>query len=193
MKLNLKRWCFCTAYYECEKYIADKILSMLKEYDDIADIDEKISQFEAKNGIAFSPNQKKAIKMALTQGVSIITGGPGTGKTTIIKCIIQIFEGEGKKVFLCAPTGRAAKRMQAACERESKTIHRLLEMTVLDTHVIFQKGPNNPLKCDAIVVDEMSMVDSFLMNYLLAATSRQQELCLLETKTSFHLLVQGMS
>jgi len=181
-EVESQKMVFLYGYYECEKYIADKILSMLKEYDDIADIDEKISQFEAKNGIAFSPNQKKAIKMALTQGVSIITGGPGTGKTTIIKCIIQIFEGEGKKVFLCAPTGRAAKRMQAACERESKTIHRLLEMTVLDTHVIFQKGPNNPLKCDAIVVDEMSMVDSFLMNYLLAATKPTTRIVLVGDK-----------
>ncbi|WAM33749.1 SF1B family DNA helicase RecD2 [Caldicellulosiruptor morganii] len=173
---------FLFGFYECEKFIADRIFSMLRTYEDIADIDEKISEFEKRNNIAFSNNQRKAIKMALTEGVSIITGGPGTGKTTIIKCIIDIFEQEGKKVFLCAPTGRAAKRMQAACQKEAKTIHRLLEMTVTDSQVVFQRGPGNPLRCDVIIVDETSMVDSFIMNYLLAATKDTTRLILVGDK-----------
>ncbi|WP_039767479.1 SF1B family DNA helicase RecD2 [Caldicellulosiruptor sp. F32] len=173
---------FLYGFFECERYIAEKIASMLKEYNDILDIDERISEFEKKNSIVFSQNQKKAIKMALTQGVSVITGGPGTGKTTIIKCIIEIFEQEGKKVFLCAPTGRAAKRMQQQCEKEAKTIHRLLEMTVTDSQVFFQKGPNNPLKCDVIIVDEMSMVDSYIMYYLLSATKDTTRLVLVGDK-----------
>lgn len=173
---------FLYGFYECERYIAEKIFTMLKTHDDISNIDEKVAEFERKNNIVFSQNQKKAIKMALTEGVSIITGGPGTGKTTIIKCIIDIFEQEGKKVFLCAPTGRAAKRMQAACQKEAKTIHRLLEMTVTDSQVFFQRGPNNPLRCDVIIVDEMSMVDSFIMNYLLAATKDTTRLILVGDK-----------
>lgn len=177
-----KQMVFLFSLYEYERFISEKIISMLNTHDDIDDIDEKIQRFEKQNDIIFSQNQKKAIKMALTQGVSIITGGPGTGKTTIIKCIIDILSEYSQTVLLCAPTGRAAKRMTQQCQKEAKTIHRLLEMTVLDSRVVFQKGPNNPLRADAIIVDEMSMVDSFVMYYLLSAIKNSTRLILVGDK-----------
>ena len=128
--------------------------------------DRDIDRFESRQGIRFSPRQREAIMTALAQGVLVITGGPGTGKTTIIQCIIRLLAEEGE-VILCAPTGRAAKRMTEATGYESKTIHRLLEYGGEDG--AFQRNQENPLEGDCVIVDEASMVDMMLMRSLLRA------------------------
>ena len=125
-----------------------------------------IDHFERMRGIHFSPKQREAIISALEQGVLVITGGPGTGKTTIINCIISLLQQEGE-VVLCAPTGRAAKRMTEATGVESKTIHRLLEYAGDES--AFARNQDNPLEGDCVIVDETSMVDVMLMRSLLRA------------------------
>ena len=119
--------------------------------------------------ITLSEKQKEAIKAVNDNNVCVITGGPGTGKTTIIKFIIELFKKESKKVVLCAPTGRAAKRMSEATGEEAVTIHRLLEIGKMEETVNFERleYPVTPIDADVIIIDEMSMVDVFLMNYLL--------------------------
>lgn len=135
------------------------------------DMDREISEIEKSEGIELADKQKIAVTEALTQGVLVITGGPGTGKTTIIKAIISIFEKHGLDVLLAAPTGRAAKRMQEATGREAKTIHRLLEFGYgdKDEEMFFQKNEESPLECDVIIIDEVSMIDILLANNLLKA------------------------
>ncbi|MEZ0537155.1 ATP-dependent RecD-like DNA helicase [Caldicellulosiruptoraceae bacterium PP1] len=156
-------------FFEYENYIAKKLLRLKENFSQINDIQKNILEFEKDNNIYFSSNQKKAIEMALNEGVCVITGGPGTGKTTIIKCIIEILEKNNKTVFLCAPTGRAAKRMSMQSNKEAKTIHRLLEMVVSDSNVAFGRGPYNPLQCDVVIIDEISMADVSIMYFLLLA------------------------
>jgi exodeoxyribonuclease V alpha subunit len=116
-------------------------------------------------------NQKAAIKQALINGVLVITGGPGTGKTTIIKSIIMLLNKEGYEVALAAPTGRAAKRMAEATGFEAKTIHRLLEIGYMgvENDLVFNRTESNPIDADVVIIDEMSMVDILLMNHLLKA------------------------
>jgi len=135
------------------------------------DMDREIFEVEKDEGIELAEKQRLAVKEALTQGILVITGGPGTGKTTTIKTIINIFEKKGMEVLLAAPTGRAAKRMQEATGRDAKTIHRLLEFGFGDSdeEMFFQKNEEAPLECDAIIVDEVSMIDILLMNNLLRA------------------------
>ncbi len=128
--------------------------------------DQFIKEFEDNRGIILGENQKRAIVEALEYGMFIITGGPGTGKTTIINAVIVAYESFDKKVVLCAPTGRAAKRMTEATKRESKTIHRLLEFQGENQ---FGKNSEEPLKADVIIIDEISMVDIVLMYRLLDA------------------------
>jgi exodeoxyribonuclease V alpha subunit len=124
--------------------------------------------------ISLTKMQKEAIVQSVLNGVTVITGGPGTGKTTIILSIIKIFEIMNKKVLLCAPTGRAAKRITESTGREAKTIHRMLEYAYGedDSNLTFNKNENSPLDCHAVIVDEMSMVDILLMNNLLKALKR---------------------
>lgn len=164
---------FTLPYYYCELGVTKKILTLaLAAYDNITiNVDEEIQVFEKENYIEFALSQKEAIKGAVENGVEIITGGPGTGKTTIINCITKVFEKAGLKVFMGAPTGRAAKRMTEATGREAKTIHRLLEMGVSDEaeNTLFSKGEEEPLECDVIIIDEASMIDIVLMNNLLKA------------------------
>lgn len=137
------------------------------------DIESEISEVESREGIELAEKQRIAVREALTQGILVITGGPGTGKTTIIKTIINLFEKQGLNVLLAAPTGRAAKRMQEATGRDAKTIHRLLEFGYGDSdeEMFFQKNGESPLECDAIIVDEVSMIDILLMNNLLKAVA----------------------
>ncbi len=128
--------------------------------------DRGIDQFEQREGIAFSQRQREAIRSALKQGVLVITGGPGTGKTTIINCIIRLLAGSGG-ISLCAPTGRAAKRMTETTGLESRTIHRLLEYS--GEAGDFARNAECPLETDCVIVDEASMIDLILMRSLLRA------------------------
>lgn len=159
-------------YYYCELGVTNKIITLsIENFQTInTDVSYEISSFERKNNIKFAASQKEAIIGAFQNGIEIITGGPGTGKTTIIKCIIEIYENSGMKVLLAAPTGRAAKRMSESTGREAKTIHRLLEMGVSDEeNSFFIKGEGEPLEADVIIIDEASMIDIMLMNSLLKA------------------------
>ena len=159
-------------YYFCELGVTNKIITLsMENFQTInTDVTFEIEAFERKNNIKFAQSQKQAILGAFENGIEIITGGPGTGKTTIIKCIIEIYENNGMKVLLAAPTGRAAKRMTESTGREAKTIHRLLEMGVSDDeNSFFGKGEGEPLEGDVVIVDEASMIDIMLMNSLLKA------------------------
>ena len=137
-------------------------------------VSAQIRSFEKNNGIRFSDTQRKAISMAVQQGLLVITGGPGTGKTTIINCILSLLDKES--VLLAAPTGRAAKRMSEATGHEASTLHRLLEYGGEDGH--FTRDEENPLDCTCLIVDEMSMVDVFLMRAFLRAVPQGTRLIL---------------
>lgn len=132
---------------------------------------KKIAQRETAEGIQYADEQKKAIEQALCRGVLVITGGPGTGKTTTVNAIIALLEQQADAVFLAAPTGRAAKRMAELTGRKAATIHRLLEVSFTPGSDVprFGRNAENPLRCDVLIVDEMSMVDAMLFESLLAA------------------------
>ena len=171
-KINEIEAVYSLPYYFCELGVTNKIITLsIENFQTInSDITFEISSFERKNNIVFADSQKEAILGAFENGIEIITGGPGTGKTTIIKCIIEIYENNGMKVLLAAPTGRAAKRITESTGREAKTIHRLLEMGVSDNeNSFFGRGEGEPLEGDVIIVDEASMIDIMLMNSLLKA------------------------
>ena len=139
------------------------------------ELSDALSAIQKKEGIALDEQQLTAVRSAITAGVAVITGGPGTGKTTIIDTIIKYFVGQGMEIKLCAPTGRAAKRMTEQTGWPAETIHRLLEFSGNPDEekdgLSFGRNANNPLECDAIIVDEMSMVDSFLFYSLLSAVA----------------------
>lgn len=171
-KINEVEVGFLLPYYYCELGVTSKIITLgLQEIQTInSDVDFEVNVFEKEQKIQFAPSQREAILGAFNNGIEIITGGPGTGKTTIIKCIIDIYENNGMKVILGAPTGRAAKRMTESTGREAKTIHRLLEMGVSDgDESVFEKGESSPLDADVIIIDEASMIDIMLMQNLLKA------------------------
>uniref|UniRef100_UPI002FDE96D0 SF1B family DNA helicase RecD2 n=1 Tax=Rubrimonas sp. TaxID=2036015 RepID=UPI002FDE96D0 len=131
------------------------------------DADRALPWMEARSGLSFAPSQAEAIRLALRSKALVITGGPGVGKTTIVNAILRILGAKGVKLLLCAPTGRAAKRMTEATGMEAKTIHRLLEVDPKSFG--FKRDETNPLDCDLLVVDESSMVDVPLMQSLLKA------------------------
>ncbi|MDF2674134.1 MAG: ATP-dependent RecD-like helicase, partial [Clostridiales bacterium] len=164
---------YLTSLYFSELGVAKKLieLSFYKDESDFKDIDKEIEKYEGENNIQFADEQKAAISLGVHNGVSVITGGPGTGKTTIIKCIINIFEKSGMSIVLGAPTGRAAKRMTETTGYEAKTIHRLLEMQFMpgEDGPMFAVDESDPIEADAIIIDEASMVDILLMNNLLKA------------------------
>ncbi len=163
---------FLLQYYYCELGVTSKIITLgLQQIQTInSDVDFEIDVFEKEQNIKFAESQREAIIGAFNNGIEIITGGPGTGKTTIIKAIIHIYENNGMKVILGAPTGRAAKRMTESTGREAKTIHRLLEMGISeDDESVFERGESSPLDCDVIIIDEASMIDIILMQNLLKA------------------------
>lgn len=171
-EINGNECVFALPYYYCELGVTKRILTLaINNYNNLnIDVDYEVKMFEEKNKISFAPSQKEAITGAATNGIEIITGGPGTGKTTIIKCIIDIFEKCGMKVLLGAPTGRAAKRMSESTGKEARTIHRLLDATVNDEEeAVFDQDESAPLDCDAVIIDEASMIDIMLMNSLLKA------------------------
>lgn len=161
------------ALYYSELYVAKKIieLSLQNLSGEFDNIEDDIREYENENTIEFAEEQRDAVESACKNGVCVITGGPGTGKTTIIKCIIKMFEKRGMNVVLAAPTGRAAKRITETTGYDAKTIHRLLEMEYLPENEIpvFTKNDGNPLDANVIIIDEASMVDIMLMYSLLKA------------------------
>lgn len=169
-------------YYKIEKVLADTLLLLDGDSeDDDLDIEQDINLYEQTNKIKMHENQREAVKIAINHGVSVITGGPGTGKTTIVKCILQILKGMGKKVKLMAPTGRAAKRLSESTGEDASTIHRALEMTGGDENR-FIFNSQTKLSYDAIIVDEVSMVDSQLMYFLVRSIKRGAKLILVGDK-----------
>lgn len=169
-------------YYICENGACKEIIKLSQhEIKDLhINIDEEIKIVEDEDNIQLANNQILAVKEAISNGVTIITGGPGTGKTTTINTIIKIFENNDQKVVLCAPTGRAAKRMSETSNKEAKTIHRLLEMGFAtdSEELVFFKDEEDPIDADVIILDEASMVDIILMYNLLKAVKLGSRLLL---------------
>jgi len=166
------KYIYSTYSYENEKYIASKLTfaDMLCPAVSFDDIERFIMKEEKACGIEYAALQKKAIKLALENGVMILTGGPGTGKTTVVRALLDIFASMGLKIALAAPTGRAAKRLSESTLHEAKTIHRLLEMSYEnDDEAVFNRDENNCLDENVIIVDEASMIDNSLMASLLKA------------------------
>lgn len=172
-----------TKMYNAEKYIASK-LAILNNSNIISELnlDDEIKFFENQKHIKLHQDQKNAIKMAINSGVSVITGGPGTGKTTIVSCALEIFKMLNKNILLLAPTGRAAKRLSESTGEEAKTIHRALEIDFRSKLGLFVYNEKNPLPYDVVIVDEVSMVDVVLMNNLLKAISKGSKLILVGDK-----------
>lgn len=172
-------------YYYYENIVAQKLsLLNLSQVTEKLNLESEIAHFEDKNDIRFHEEQKNAITTSINSGVSVITGGPGTGKTTIIKCIIDILKNNKKSYMLLAPTGRASKRMSDATGEEAKTIHRALEVASgnLAINSRFVHNENNTFKIDAVIVDEVSMVDVALMSHLCKALPRDCKLILVGDK-----------
>jgi len=163
--------CYLTEYYEAETLVAQRISAMSgNELCPPEDLDRLIARIEESQGITYAPQQRLAVETAARHQVMLLTGGPGTGKTTSLKGILSLFESMGLETALTAPTGRAAKRMGELCGAEGATIHRLLE-THFDPktgQLIFTHNERDPLKADAVIVDETSMVDITLMAALLS-------------------------
>ena len=165
-------WIYLKNFYNVEKEIATRIIRLdkSKNVKKIEHIENALKGVEKKSNIELSKKQREAVLSINDSNVTIITGGPGTGKTTIIKTIIDLFEERKKKVVLTAPTGRAAKKMTEATGREASTLHRLLGIGKLDDEGIYSRHSDykgEPIDADLIVVDELSMVDMFIMDYLL--------------------------
>lgn len=166
-----ENWVYSKEIYDAEANIASKLilLDSAQNIKRIAGFDSELEKKEKAGNINLSAKQKEAIQSINSNNVVIITGGPGTGKTTIIKNVIDIYKSHGKKVVLCAPTGRAAKRMTEMTGEEAKTLHRLLEIGKIekDNEFTIMNYEVAPIDADVIIVDEASMVDIYLMNYLL--------------------------
>ena len=166
--------------YIAETYIAARIAELTMEASkEHKDVDDWITDEEKSHNIAYETLQRLAIRSALCENLLILTGGPGTGKTTTLNGIIDILERQGLDVYLAAPTGRAAKRMSELTGKEAKTIHRLLEVEhTPDGRIRFARNESNRLECDAVVIDEMSMVDTLLFESLLRAMKSECKLIL---------------
>lgn len=170
-----KRYYYLPHLYRAETYVAGRLAMMLSlEQPFTGDFGDQIALLEAQNGVKYAQLQKQAIAQAISRNLFILTGGPGTGKTTTVNAIIELFEQQGRKVALAAPTGRAAKRLSEVTGREAKTIHRLLEVDFKDKpgdSVLsrFKRNEKNPIDSDVVIVDEMSMVDILLFECLVRA------------------------
>lgn len=166
-----REFVYLADYYTAEDYITGRLEVMSSCFKDTQyDYAKLIAIEESAKDITYAEQQRRAISLALSQGFMILTGGPGTGKTTTLKAIISLYEQRGMKVMLAAPTGKAAKRISDLTGYDAKTIHRMLEVAFDNggrTH--FKHDENNPIICDVMIVDEMSMVDSLLFEALLRA------------------------
>lgn len=167
-----EEWVYLYTFYNAENQIAQRItkLDKARNVKKVSNIEKELRLVEERSDIILSEKQKEAIRAINDNNVTIITGGPGTGKTTIIKSIIEIYKQKKYKIVLCAPTGRAAKRMSETTGEEASTLHRLLEIGKVDEESLFKKDneyQGAPIDGDIIIVDEVSMVDMFIMSYLL--------------------------
>ncbi|MBQ4249487.1 MAG: ATP-dependent RecD-like DNA helicase [Clostridia bacterium] len=172
---------FLPRLYEAESYVAACVARMANDETDYdEDIDAIIDETESEMGIEYAVMQREAVKHAAARRFMVLTGGPGTGKTTTVNAMIDMFEALGKKVALCAPTGRAAQRMTQLSGREAKTIHRLLEVKPMDGGITpeFARNERRPLSADVIIADECSMIDILLMEALMRALKRKAHLIL---------------
>ena len=163
---------YLPALYHAEVYCARRLLEMaLESFPQPIGLEEKIAQAALDAGVAYSQQQKEAIQSAADRALLLITGGPGTGKTTILKGVLSLYDQMGIKCVLAAPTGRAAKRLTEVTGREASTIHRLLEASIDQNtgRMVFLKDEEDPLDADAVIVDEMSMVDILLLHSLMKA------------------------
>ena len=164
--------CYLASLYQAETYTAERLLRMAKAYvRPPLDFSGIIEEVEREQGITYAPLQRKTLEMAAGNRVLVITGGPGTGKTTTVRALIAMFGHMGLDVKLAAPTGRAAKRMSELAGEEAQTIHRLLEAGYApeSQDLVFKRNEDQPLKCDAMILDECSMIDITLMKALLCA------------------------
>ncbi len=170
-KREEEEWIYLYPFYKAEKNIAEiiQVFKKSKNVKKIERIQEELKKQEKQFGIELSEKQKEAIEAVNENNICVITGGPGTGKTTIIKNIIELYKKHKKKVVLCAPTGRAAKKMSETTGEEAKTIHRLLDIGKIeeDDKIESVDADIAPIDADVIIIDEMSMVDLFLMNYIM--------------------------
>ena len=164
--------CYLPEIYEAESDAAERIFRMCRRsFTEKIDLTSLIEKLEARQGIKYAPMQRETLRLALENQMLVITGGPGTGKTTTIRAVLALFDKLGLKTLLTEPTGRAAKRMTELTGQESATVHRLLGAKFSDDgeRVIFTKDEDEPLECDALILDECSMVDICLFDALLKA------------------------
>ena len=165
--------CYLRRLWEAECSTAEKLEQMLRFTPDRVDggVEKLLERIQREQGITYAPAQRQAVELAAREGILLLTGGPGTGKTTSVRGIVALLERMGLSIQLLAPTGRAAKRLGELCGREAQTIHRALGMVLQEDNgeTVFQRNAKNPLEAEAVVVDEMSMVDLPLMAALLAA------------------------
>ncbi len=169
--------------FQIEKSIAKRLLRLRSEASDFrVNVDFEVGRFEKEAGFELHPKQKDAVRASIENGVHIVTGGPGTGKTTIVKCILRVFKNLGQRVALCAPTGRAAKRLSQATGEEAKTIHRMLDLDWKNGEGHFSFNESKRLPLDVVIVDEVSMVDEYVFCALLGALERGARLVLVGDK-----------
>lgn len=164
--------CYLSPLYEAETYTAARIKKMAAvNFRPKQDIEKLIAEIEAEQSVHYAELQRHSLRTAAQRQIMVLTGGPGTGKTTTVRAIVSLYEKIGLKTFLTAPTGRAAKRMCELTGRETSTVHRLLEAgpPVSGEETVFRRNEDEPLECDAVILDESSMVDIFLMSALLRA------------------------
>ena len=166
------RGCYLPRLYQAETFVAQRLLSMLRApVEQLRQVDKTIDAIEKEQGVSYAPLQRQAVRMAAEGGVLLLTGGPGTGKTTSLRGIVALYRRMGLDVALLAPTGRAAKRLGEVTDCEAQTIHRALGMSYneMTGQVAFKRNGSDPLEAHAVIVDEMSMVDLELMQALLEA------------------------
>ena len=166
------RGCYLPRLYQAETFVAQRLLSMLRApVEQLRQVDKTIDAIEKEQGVSYAPLQRQAVRMAAEGGVLLLTGGPGTGKTTSLRGIVALYRRMGLDVALLAPTGRAAKRLGEVTDCDAQTIHRALGMSYTDLtgQAAFKKNGSDPLEAHAVIVDEMSMVDLELMQALLEA------------------------